>query len=491
MSNDGGGAGAQGRLIGGRYRLIERIGSGGTGIVWRARDELVQREVAVRQPRLPGGPEDESHRRAAHRLHREARAAARVDHPAAVTIHDVVVEAERPDEGPRPSGPEEIDAAEALDGLPWIVMESVPGESLQDTLRHGTVDAREAARIGLAVLGALRAAHSVGIVHRDVKPANVLLGPERRVVLTGFGIDHAGGKESLMAGGEFVAPERLSGRTAGPASDLWSLGALLYAAVEGSSPFGRTTPAATHAAILAAEPPEPEQAGPLGPLIARLLAHDPGRRPDAEEVAKELEAVAGPPPLPPVAEIPAGDQEAEDVREPADGPGRGPGTHPDATVAPPEPPKRHILLRPAPSPSSAHCSPVASAPPPTSTAPTARRAPTGAPTRRTPGSRTTIRTWRPYSASRATTANSTGRAARPTSPAPCSTATNGAARSRSVSSSGTGRRAPRRTRPGRHPSSRGTPGTPGTTAPASRATRPPSPTPPTARTRAPGGSCAY
>ncbi|MFG3716526.1 serine/threonine-protein kinase [Streptomyces massasporeus] len=310
MSNDGGGTDdARDRLVGGRYRLIERIGSGGTGTVWRAHDDLEQREVAVRQPRLPGGPDDEGHRRAAHRLHREARAAARVDHPAAVTIHDVVVEAEQRDERPGPIGPDELDAAEALDGLPWIVMELVPGESLREALRRGPVDVREAARIGLAVLGALRAAHSVGIVHRDVKPAHVLLGPQGRVVVTDFGIAHVQGDGFLTAGGEsaadsleFVAPERVSGRIAGPASDLWSLGALLYTAVEGSSPFLRATPEATRAAILAAEPPEPTRAGPLGPLIARLLVPDPEQRPAAEEVAKDLEAAA---PTPAPAPAPA------------------------------------------------------------------------------------------------------------------------------------------------------------------------------------------
>ncbi|WP_260460443.1 serine/threonine-protein kinase, partial [Streptomyces sp. WAC04114] len=306
MSNDGGGTDdARGRLVGGRYRLIERIGSGGTGTVWRAHDDLAQCEVAVRQPRLPGGPNDEGHRRAAHRLHREARAAARVDHPAAVTIHDVVVEAEQRDERPGPVGPDDLDAGEALDGLPWIVMELVPGESLREALRRGPVGVREAARIGLAVLGALRAAHSVGIVHRDVKPAHVLLGPHGRVVVTDFGIAHVQGEGFLTAGGEsaadsleFVAPERASGRIAGPASDLWSLGALLYTAVEGSSPFLRATPEATLAAILAAEPPEPTRAGPLGPLIARLLVPDPEQRPAAEEVAKDLEAAAGPTPAP-------------------------------------------------------------------------------------------------------------------------------------------------------------------------------------------------
>ncbi|MFD5476154.1 protein kinase domain-containing protein [Streptomyces hawaiiensis] len=328
MSNDGGGTDdARGRLVGGRYRLIERIGSGGTGTVWRARDELARCEVAVRQPRLPGDPDDESYRRAAHRLHREARAAARVDHPAAVAIHDVVVEAEQRDERPGPIGPDELDAAEALDGLPWIVMELVPGESLHERLRRGPVDVPEAARIGLAVLGALRAAHSVGIVHRDVKPAHVLLGPHRRVVVTDFGIAHVQGEDLPTASGEsaagspeFVAPERMSGRIAGPASDLWSLGALLYAAVEGSSPFLRATPEATLAAILAAEPPEPTRAGPLGPLIARLLVPDPGQRPDAEEVAKELEALAGPTPTEAVRKA-----EDESAPQPAPVPDPAPG----------------------------------------------------------------------------------------------------------------------------------------------------------------------
>ncbi|MFH9889312.1 protein kinase [Streptomyces luteogriseus] len=341
MSNDGGGTDdARGRLVGGRYRLIERIGSGGTGTVWRAQDEHARCEVAVRQPRLPGGPDDEGHRRAAHRLHREARAAARVDHPAAVTIHDVVVEAEQRSERPGPVGPDELDAAEALDGLPWIVMELVPGESLREMLRRGPVDVREAARIGLAVLGALRAAHSVGIVHRDVKPAHVLLGPHGRVVVTDFGIAHVQGEgfrtasgESAAGSPEFVAPERMSGRIAGPASDLWSLGALLYAAVEGSSPFLRTTPEATLAAILAAEPPEPTRAGPLGPLIARLLAADPDRRPVAEEVAKDLEAVAGPAPgeRPRQAERP---RPAEQIRTPDDRAARHPGHTPSRQAEP-------------------------------------------------------------------------------------------------------------------------------------------------------------
>lgn len=293
---------ATGRLVGGRYRLAERVGSGGMGTVWRAVDELVDREVAVKQPRLPGdphalnspdgpdgpdrsddpdggpdGPEHDARRRAANRLYREARAAARVDHPSAVTIHDVVVE----------------------DGAPWIVMELVRGESLHEVLKRGALTPVESARIGLAVVGALHAAHGVGIVHRDVKPANVLLGPHGQVVLTDFGIAHVQGEESLTVTGEFVgslefvAPERMAGPgAAGPPSDLWSLGVLLYAAVEGWSPFRRTTLESTLAAILAAEPPEPERAGPLGPLLVRLLAKDPALRPDAEETARFLRDVA-------------------------------------------------------------------------------------------------------------------------------------------------------------------------------------------------------
>ncbi|MFE0249649.1 protein kinase [Streptomyces sp. NPDC059010] len=301
MSDDGGAAGHNRRVIGGRYRLVERIGSGGMGTVWRAVDELVEREVAVKQPRLPGDPEDAAHQRAAHRLHREARAAARVDHPAAVSIHDVVVE----------------------DGVPWIVMELVRGESLHEVLQRGPLPPAESARIGLAVLHALRAAHDVGIVHRDVKPANVLLGRHDRVVLTDFGIAHIQGEESLTVSGEFIgslefiAPERMSGRGAGPSSDLWSLGVLLYAAVEGWSPFRRTTLESTLAAILAADPPEPKQAGPLSSLIVRLLAKAPERRPGAEEAAAVLEAVAEgwPVPEPSGGAAVAGPQDASGLRE--------------------------------------------------------------------------------------------------------------------------------------------------------------------------------
>ncbi|MEV0500747.1 serine/threonine-protein kinase, partial [Streptomyces spectabilis] len=294
MSTEGG------RVIGGRYRLVERIGSGGMGTVWRAVDALVDREVALKEPRLPGDPHGEERRRAYARLRREARAAARVEHPAAVAVHDVVVED---------------------DELPWIVMELIRGESLHEVLGRGALSPAESARIGLALVGALAAAHAKGIVHRDVKPANVLLGPHGRVVLTDFGIARIQGEESLTASGEFVgslefvAPERMSGPGSGPASDLWSLGALLYTAVEGRSPFRRTSLESTLAAVLAAQPPKPERAGELSPLIEALLRRDPHERPTAAEVATALGEVAEAPPWRQEPARPAFEDEARSADE--------------------------------------------------------------------------------------------------------------------------------------------------------------------------------
>ncbi|WP_338685849.1 serine/threonine-protein kinase [Streptomyces acidiscabies] len=269
MSDDrGAGDDGDGLIVGGRYRLL-----GGTGVVQRAWDVEAGREVAVKAPRVPGVPGGEEFRRAAHRLYQEARAAARVEHPGAVVIHDVVVEGE--------------------DQLPWVVMELVEGESLAEALERGPLGVVEAARVGGVVLGALRAAHAVGIVHRDVRPEHVLLGVDGRVVVTDFGIAHGYEDGGPVRELEFAAPERAAGGHAGAESDLWSLGVLLYAAVEGVSPFRRGTAEETLAAVLAGEVPEPVRAGRLGVLLSGLLVKEPGERMGAGEVEEVLRAVSG------------------------------------------------------------------------------------------------------------------------------------------------------------------------------------------------------
>ncbi|MEU0445277.1 serine/threonine-protein kinase [Streptomyces tendae] len=269
-----------GRLIAGRYRLIARLGHGGMGTVWRAEDETVGREVAVKEPRVPDHLPERERANAFERMRREARAAARLDHPAVVDVHDVAV----------------------VDGQPWIVMELVRGRSLGDALQEGTLGAREAARIGLEVLGALEAAHAAGVLHRDVKPDNVLLGRYDRVVLTDFGIAQIEGETSLTDTGgfvgspEYIAPERVLGQRPGPASDLWSLGVVLYAATEGVSPFRRSNTPATLQSVLNATPAPPAAAqGPLAEVITGLLDKDPARRPDAARVRALLDAAVNPP----------------------------------------------------------------------------------------------------------------------------------------------------------------------------------------------------
>ncbi|MFJ6636642.1 serine/threonine-protein kinase [Streptomyces sp. NPDC091376] len=269
-----------GRLIGGRYRLVSRLGHGGMGTVWRARDEVVDRDVAVKEPRVPDHLGARERENVHLRMQREARAAARIDHPSVVTMHDVVME----------------------DGRPWIVMELVRGQSLGDRLQEGTLDVREAARIGLAVLGALSAAHEAGVLHRDVKPDNVLLGRGERVVLTDFGIAQVEGEQGLTETGafvgspEYIAPERVLGQRPGPESDLWSLGVVLYAAVEGMSPYRRSHTPATLQAVLSAEPQVPARgSGAFGTLVMQLLRKDPAARPDAAEIRATLQSVARPP----------------------------------------------------------------------------------------------------------------------------------------------------------------------------------------------------
>ncbi|MFF5534920.1 serine/threonine-protein kinase [Streptomyces cinerochromogenes] len=267
----------QGLLIAGRYRLADSIGSGGMGRVWRAHDEVLHRKVAIKELTAALYVNDSDQAVLLARTRAEARAAARINHSAVVTVHDVLDH----------------------DGRPWIVMELVEGASLADTVKQrGRVEPREAARIGLWVLRALRAAHSAGVLHRDVKPGNVLLGEDGRVLLTDFGIAQIEGDTTITRTGEvvgsvdYLAPERVRGHDPGPASDLWALGATLYTAVEGRSPFRRTSPLSTMQAVVEEEVDEPRHAGPLAPVIAALLRKDPAQRPGAEEAEQMLAEAA-------------------------------------------------------------------------------------------------------------------------------------------------------------------------------------------------------
>ncbi|RLU79955.1 serine/threonine protein kinase [Streptomyces griseocarneus] len=264
-------------VLAGRYRLIEPLGSGGMGVVWRALDELLDREVAAKEVRAPEHLSGNDVRILYARLQQEARAAARVSHPNVITVHDVVEH----------------------DGRPWIVMELVRGRSLADVLHDkGVLPPKEAARIGALVLKALRSAHASGVLHRDVKPANVLLEPGGRVVLTDFGIALVEGSGTLTRTGDlvgspdFLAPERALGQRPGAPSDLWSLGATLYAALEGVSPFRRTSALGTLQAVVQDDPPPPRRAGPLTPLLEGLLRKDPRTRMGSVEAQRMLDAVA-------------------------------------------------------------------------------------------------------------------------------------------------------------------------------------------------------
>ena len=265
------------RVIAGRYRLLSPLGEGGMGTVWRARDEVLHREVAVKEVRAPGGLPGPDAERMYARLEREAWAAARISNRNVVTVYDVATD----------------------EGRPWIVMELVRGISLSDLLdAEGPLSPQRTAHIGAEVLAALRAAHEAGVLHRDVKPGNVLLSNDDRVVLTDFGIARVEGSSALTMTGEvigspeFLAPERALGRTPGPESDLWSLGVLLYAAVEGNSPFRQDTPLSTLRAVVDEELPPPHRAGPLTPVIEGLLRKDPADRTSAEEAEHDLRLVA-------------------------------------------------------------------------------------------------------------------------------------------------------------------------------------------------------
>ncbi|MDX3249270.1 serine/threonine-protein kinase, partial [Streptomyces sp. ME18-1-4] len=269
----------------GRYRLVESIGQGGMGRVWRATDEVLDRQVAVKEMRIDGlDPEDTRTRR--ERTLREARATARIDHPNVVRVYDVVDEGERL----------------------WIVMELVAGRSLERIMaEEGPLSPAETARIGFGLVTALRQVHARGVLHRDIKPGNVLVEEAgsrerggRRIVLTDFGIAAIQDAKALTMVGmlvgspDYMAPERISGRPQGPPSDVWSLGATLCAALAGHSPFSRDTTLATLHAVLYEDPQLPSNAGPLRDILASLLEKEPTVRAALTDLESTLAPIAHP-----------------------------------------------------------------------------------------------------------------------------------------------------------------------------------------------------
>src|ERR687884_1753994 len=268
---------SDGRLLVGRYRFDRLLGRGGMGWVWAAHDETLGRDVAVKEVVPPPDLTPEQREQIRRRALREARAAARIAHPCAVTVYDVVEEA----------------------GRPYIVMQLLPSRTLADILTDdGPLPPARVARIGVDLVEALDTAHRAGVLHRDVKPANVMLTESGRAVLTDFGIATVEGDPTLTSHGmlmgspAYMAPERARGERPTPASDLWSLGATLFAAVEGQPPFRRDGHLPTLAAVVTQDAPPAEHAGPLRPVLAALLAREPADRPDPEHARALLVAAA-------------------------------------------------------------------------------------------------------------------------------------------------------------------------------------------------------
>ncbi|MDQ3709277.1 MAG: serine/threonine protein kinase, partial [Actinomycetota bacterium] len=268
----------EGRCVADRYELGELLGRGGMGAVWRAQDLVLQRPVAVKEIAFPPSIPAAEREALRNRLMREARAAARLSHPSVTTVFDIVVE----------------------DETPYLVMELVEAPTLTDLVRSdGPLEPRRAAAIGLEVLGALEVAHRAGIVHRDVKPGNIMVPGSGPAKLADFGIASLADDSNITTTGSvlgspsFIAPEQANSSTSGPAADLWGLGASLYFAVEGIGPFERGQALPTLSAVLR-DPPRPmQQAGALAPAIEALLVKDPDQRADAAETRRLLSGVAG------------------------------------------------------------------------------------------------------------------------------------------------------------------------------------------------------
>src|SRR5690349_14886542 len=355
-----------GQMLAGRYRLGRVLGRGGMGTVWAAHDEMLGRDVAVKEVQPPPELTPEQLDVVRRRMLREARAAARISHPNAVTVYDVVEQDDRP----------------------WIVMQLLPPRTLADVVAaSGPLPPAAVAAIGLDLVDALQAAHRAGVLHRDVKPANVLL-TDGRAVLTDFGIATVDDDPALTSTGmlvgspAFMAPERARGERPTPASDLWSLGATLFAATEGDSPFRRDGQLPTLSAVLTEPVPPAIHSGPLQPVLAALLHRDPARRPDADHTrrllkdaeaaarrdATEPAALAAPPPPAPTAAMPAPPFVPPSVRpssapapraDPTPAPSPRPVPEPAATPDPEPTPDPQPTPNPSPAPAvTSHPSPA-------------------------------------------------------------------------------------------------------------------------------------
>lgn len=322
-------SGSGDRLVAGRYRLLASLGTGGMGTVWVADDLLLGRQVAVKEVIPPPDVTDAENTTLRERTLHEARTAARLSHPNVVTVYDVAEDG----------------------GRPWIVMELIQARSLRDiVLEDGPLPVQQAAGVGLQVLAALRAAHQLGIVHRDVKPGNVLIDDSGRAVLADFGIARAADTPAFTTTGvlvgspSYIAPERAQGEQGGPASDLWSLGATLYAAVEGRPPYDRDGALPTLTAVVSEEPDPPQRAGPLWPVISGLLRHDPRERLSPGEAEAMLASAARAPsstvPFPEMSAATAPDVSTAGARDSAPALARAERTltvHPAAAAAASQP----------------------------------------------------------------------------------------------------------------------------------------------------------